>query len=465
MNVLVLESSTSSSKVLLYSTKTKQSVIKSENHADLLSTEKDVETVANSLFALCKTFNDLPKIDAIIISSTWHNLLLCNKDMSVSENSYYWNSNIAEETVDLFKLDTDTSKQYYSKTGSVPHPQYPYFKLKHFTESGRDLSDKIVTDMGSYIFYVLTGKLASSLSMVSGSGLVNLKERDYDQEILSELNLEYSNMSPIKEDRFNLPLSDKGQKLLNIDDKVPVYLAYPDGALNQVSESKKDEDSMSFSIGTSAGLRVHNNEPKVSNNMNTWCYVSPYHYLIGGATSGASNTLQWIKDLLFPSESYNVILEKYDYSKEYPVFLPFLFSERSPSWDYKKTGSLEGLTGNTNSYDLYFSVVEGVVFNTLQTYEEIVHVTGVPETIKLSGGFVSSSIGAQLCADVFDRDILLSEETQQSLIGGVKLVCEFNDVMFEPETGYKKLTPQKDKVKIYKEKYKRYLKAYEGGSV
>lgn len=465
MNVLVLESSTSSSKMMVYSTETKESVIKSVNHENMLSTEKDSYTVITSLFNLCKNIENLPKIDAIIISSTWHNLLLCNKDMSVTEKSYYWNSNIANETVDYFIQDTKRAYKYYNKTGCVPHPQYPFFKLKHFRNIGKNISDYIITDIGSYIFYLLTGRLASSLSMVSGSGLVNLNSRNFDEEILNELNLSLDNLSVIEEDGYSLPLSIKGKELLGIAEDIPVFLAYPDGALNQVSDSNKDEDSMSFSIGTSAGLRIHQKEPKVSENFNTWCYISPYDYLVGGATSGASNTLQWIKNILFPDMDYDEILKKYNYKKEYPIFLPFLFNERSPSWDYKRTGSFAGLTGTTDPYDLYFSVVEGIVFNTLQTYQNIVEVSGEPEKIKLSGGFVNSEITAQLCADVFKREILLSDETQQSLMGGVKLVNEFKGYQINLDTMYKTLHPNKERKEVYQSKYKRYLTAYQRGKL
>lgn len=464
MNILVLETSTSNSKFSIYSDTNKENIVITKKFKNDNFSDHEPMSIINQLFELFSSYmEDLqdkaPKIDNIIISSTWHNLLLLDREYKPLSNSYYWNSNIAREIVDEYKKEFEKADYFYQNTGCIVHPQYPYFKMLKLKEKYSNTDNLKITDIGSYIYFLLTDNYASSMAMLSGSGFLNIHTKKYDEKLLEDLAISEKNLPEIRMDAKAEKLTEKGMKLLNLDYEVPVYLAYPDGALNQIGEETEIE-SMSFSIGTSSALRIHSGKPKLSESSSTWCYITPKNYLVGGATSGASNCVDWIKAKLFPDNSYEELLVEYDPSKEYPVFLPFLFGERSPGWDYTRNAAFFGIDANTSEHDLYYSVLEGVVFNAYQTYLSLVETNKSPETIRLSGGFASSQITAQMCCDIFGRDIILSENAQQSMLGGVKLVYMFNDLEFKEEVSEEILKPELENVEIYKEKFERYLKYY-----
>ncbi|QTQ14924.1 hypothetical protein HRQ91_10895 [Treponema parvum] len=62
-------------------------------------------------------------------------------------------------------------------------------------------------------------------------------------------------------------------------------------------------------------------------------------HLLGGATSGACNCQDWFKQKFFPEgTTYKEIESRLSHTRDTPVFLPFLFGERCPGWNEKRTG-------------------------------------------------------------------------------------------------------------------------------
>lgn len=462
MNILVLETSSSSSKFMVYSTKTNKIDYYIKRFDFDINPNTKINDILKHLFDFYKETSLDKKIDAIIISSTWHSLLICDKEMNPLDVPYYWNNNIATDVVDTLKTNQGFAKHFYEKSGCILHPQYPIFKYKAIKKLNTTNESVRLNDIGSYLYYLLTKRYATSLAMASGSGFVNLKHGKYDKELLNLVGLNNENLPEIIKDEDYSWLSNEGMKLLEVDYKIPVYLPYPDGMLNQIAETYSEGKEMSFSIGTSAALRIFNDKALLSNNQSTWCYNIGKDYLIGGATSGAANHLDWIKNSLFPEQSFEELLNKYESDKIYPVFLPFMFGERSPGWNYKRSAIFEGIKEETTHLDMFFSVMEGIIFNAYQTYNELIKVAGKPDKIRLSGGFIKSQIARNLCANIFNERMIVSDLKQQSLWGGVKLLLnilnlstpdfELSEQIIKPDNNFKG---------IYQYKYKLYCQTYE----
>ena len=464
MNLMVLETSTSSSKFIIYDTESNKMTYQTSYFNFDLNENDSVDKVLEHLFQLIKNEFSAQKIDAILISSTWHNLLVCDEHMTPISRPYYWNDNVAINTIEQLKKLTDFENVFYQKTGCIVHPQYPFFKYQAIKGSFESKQIIRISDVGSYLYYLLTNNYATSLAMMSGSGFINLREGLYDEELLKMVNLNQENLPEILDDKKSYPLSSFGKNLLGIDQDIPVYLPYPDGYLNQIGETYFADNEMSFSIGTSAAMRVFNPVALLSKSRNTWCYKVGEEYLIGGATSGASNHLVWAKNTLLPNENLEEVLTWYDPTKNYPVFLPFMYGERSPGWNYSRTSGFDYLNEYTTSSDMFFGVMEGIVFNAFQTYQALENVVGKTKMIRLSGGFVNSKIAQNLCVNVFNTQLVISEMTQQSLWGGVKRLLYLSE-MPVPTFNFDErvINPNQLLVSKYKEKYDRYLECYHKG--
>lgn len=87
------------------------------------------------------------------------------------------------------------------------------------------------------------------------------------------------------------------------------------------------------------------------------------------------------------------------------------------------------------------------------------------EKIMLSGGILRSELWTQMCADIFQRELYLSNVTEQaSLIGGIVLAMKEVGMIEKPEDFKAKITgvirPDKDSRLFYERKYIKYLEVY-----
>jgi gluconokinase len=263
-----------------------------------------------------------------------------------------------------------------------------------------------------------------------------------------------------------MPLSKEGAGLLGLKQGIPVIPAGPDGGLNQVGAGALKEGIMTFSVGTSGALRLSSGKPVISDNMSTWCYMSPYSWLSGVATSGCCNCVDWIKNCLFQDKlSYSEIESNVnDKLSNPPVFLPFLYGERCPGWNDERSAVIYNLRPEHTAYDIYHSVLEGTLYNLYQSYLELVRLNGIPDKIKLSGGILNSKYWTQMCADIFNMEMEIDENQQSSLFGGAVLGLSLLDEKFKLDEFEVKpirmVVPDPVKNKIYQERYQNYLKYY-----
>ncbi|MDF2539656.1 MAG: hypothetical protein K0S76_2677 [Herbinix sp.] len=468
MNILVLEASTTSAKAMLYSSK--HGIVRILDRAyDTKyqdTTIHDADFVFGQLVDLGKQICENQEVDIIVLSGTWHSVMLCDKGMSPVTPVFTWAYTGAQELCKNLRKDSEYTRNFYQKTGCMVNAIYPVYKLMYLKEQGYDLANYHILGQGTYHYYKLTGKLEVMDSMASGSGLFHIHELKYDSDLLKEVGIEEHQLPDIISYKAARPLNKEGARLLGLTEGIPVVPAGPDGGLNQIGAGALAKGVMTFSVGTSGALRLTASRPVISENLSTWCYRSPSSWLSGVATSGCCNCVDWYKSRLFPEQySYSDIeknLEKTTLKP--PVFLPFLYGERCPGWNDERRASFHELRPEHTAIDIYQSVLEGTLYNLYQSYQELVKLNGLPKKIRLSGGILNSAYWTQMCADIFRMEMEVDETKQSSLMGGALLGMALLDKSFNLEEyqgmASRILTPDLDKGLIYQERYESYLKHY-----
>ena len=185
----------------------------------------------------------------------------------------------------------------------------------------------------------------------------------------------------------------------------------------------------------------------------------------GAATAGACNCINWFKQTVLGNKYNFAELEStlLGNNANAPVYLPFPFGERCPGWQDNRTGGFCELTGNTSAPDMFAAICEGVLFNVYQCYEILTKLMGNPDKIIMSGGILNSTKWTQMSADIFGREIILSETPQASVLGGAVLALHaagaITDIReFSPGGEEQMITPR---IGVdYSRKYGRYLDWY-----
>ena len=472
MNILVLESSTTSAKVMLYDTADQAHTIETKAYPLYYdnATLHNAESALMETAALGKKLCSGKRIDAVALSGTWHGVMLCDAGYRPVTPVYLWANTEPAEMCRRLREDDGYTRDYYQRTGCMVNAIYPAFKLKLFRERGCRLEDYHVADQGTYNNFRLTGEKTATDCMVSGAGLLNIRERRLDRAALDELGVSESNFARLVTYKDSCPLSEEGARLLGIEPGIPVIPACPDGALNQIGAGALGRGIMTLSAGTSGAVRIATPKPVLPDIPSTWCYLAPETWLSGAAISGCCNCVDWYKNKMFgPDKTYDEIESAFESTFQgaagTPVFLPFLFGERCPGWRDDRKAAFFDVTPLHTRHDLYHSVLEGVLFNLCQCYAVLTEINGVPKKVKLSGGIVNSLYWSQMCSDIFGLEMEVDSSQHGSLMGAAVLGMEKLGVIggisaFSVEAR-KKFRPNLKKAAMYREKYERYLHCYE----
>lgn len=469
MLVLVLEASTSSAKAMVYD---HEKGIVASRSLQYPAAVSDVEThdtdgVYNALMMVGREEACGRDISAVALGGTWHSVLLCDRDLKPVSRTYTWAYIKAADTAARMRDNAEKAYGYYRRTGCVAHAIYPAFKLLHFKEEGDTFSGRRIIGEGSYIYHRMTGEYATSLSMASGSGLLNIHRLDWDEEVLDMLGINSRQLPELCDHTLAAGLNGAASAALGLKAGIPVIPAHPDGALNQVGAGALSQGIMTLSVGTSAALRIAFDRPVLHKEAGTWCYYAPGKWLSGSAVSGATNCLDWFAGKANAGRAGFEELEKAmeEAEGEPPVFLPFLYGERGPGWNDKRLGGFMDINGRHGIGHLYRGVLEGVLYNLYQCYSMLVKAGGEPESIRVSGGILKSGAWTQMLADIWQRNIECSEAEQASMLGAAALgllngnaVPRLED--FKVEKGGI-ISPDRSKADYYGSRYEKYLYWYD----
>lgn len=425
MLILALEASTTSAKTMLFDTESGETSVRSRRFEvdGPDSAVRDGDAIYTQLMALGRQAASGRPVDLIVLSGTWHGLTLREADLSPVTPVMEWPYTGAQDLCARLRADADFTWWFHDRTGCMVNAVYPAFKLRHLAETGVALAGRRMLDQPTLVFARLTGEVRMNASLASGTGLLNAHTVDWDSEVIDRLSLAGVQLPPLCAPDESFPLTAEAAVLLGLRPGIPVLTPGPDGGLSQIGDLATEPGDMTFSMGTSGALRFSTRHPSLSPTLSTWSYRSPLGALSGAATSGCGNCVDWARERLFgASTDYAEIEPQLSADREdLPVFLPFLFGERSPGWQDQRRGGLVELRPQHSRVDMYQGVLEGIVFSLYHCFKELTALNGAPRRIVLSGGVLSSPFWTRLTVDVFGVPMEVSPRQHSSITGAVRM--------------------------------------------
>lgn len=468
MIILALEASTTSAKTMLFDTETGSVAVRSRRFevSGPDSAVRDGDAIYTQMMALGRESAAGAAIDLIVLSGTWHGLTLRRADLSAVTPVMEWPYTGAQDLCARLRSDQEFTWWFYERTGCMVNAVYPVFKLRYLADNGTSVDGLLALDQSSLNFARLTGEVWTNPSLASGTGLLNAHTAEWDDEVIERMGLGGVLLPELRSSTDTAPLRDEAAVLLGLRPGIPVLTPGPDGGLSQVGDLATEPGDMTFSMGTSGALRFSTLHPSLSPTLSTWSYRSPVGALSGAATSGCGNCVDWARERLFGLSTDYAELEPLLSAdrRDLPVFLPFLFGERSPGWQDQRRGGIVELQPQHSRADIYQSVLDGVVYSLYHCYKELTALNGAPRRIVLSGGVLSSPYWTQLTADVFGAEMEVSPRQHSSILGAVRMglrasgLSDRHPALDEGEV--RVVTPRLERRAQYDEEFARYLDQY-----
>jgi xylulokinase len=323
-----------------------------------------------------------------------------------------------------------------------------------------------------YIRLKLTGERATDASDAAGTLLLDLKRRDWSDEILRALDLRKEWLPRVFEGPDQTgTVREEVAKLLGLPDRLPVAAGAGDNAAAAVGNGIMRDGLASCSIGTSGVVFAHSDAPATdpSGRLHAFCHAVPGRYHLMGVTLAAGGSLRWWRDLVGKGDydDLTTLAAHTPPGAEGLLFLPYLTGERTPHLDPLARGAFLGLTVRHGLGHLTRAVMEGVAFSLRDSLEIMAALGAAPAEIRVTGGGAGSAFWRQILADVLGRPIVrttvdegpaygaaLLAGVAAGVFGSVEEACAVSTLRPEVEE------PDAERVRTYDEHYAIYREAY-----
>ena len=348
------------------------------------------------------------------ISCAMHSLICIDENHEPLSPMLIWSDGRSSEKAD--ELMESKGKDIFLKTGTPIHPMSPLVKLSWMKENDYEPYQKAAyfMTMKEFILQKWFGQRVIDYSMASSTGLMNVKALDWDEEVLEIAGVRREQLSSIVPPTEVLTHMDADIAAeMGIAEQLPFTIGAADGQLANLGNGSISPGEVNVSVGTSGAIRQFMKGANVNEKCETFTYAfTDDTSIIGGPTNNGGIALQWLKDMLEFEGTHDEFVaeaEQVDAGANGIIFLPYVNGERAPLWNQRAKGNFYGLSIGHKKEHLIRAVLEGITFNIYQIGKSLEAVAGKPEKISVNGGLTKSPLWVQIMADVFGKEIHLSD--------------------------------------------------------
>ena len=291
-----------------------------------------------------------------------------------------------------------------------------------------------------YLYSQLLGRdVPASISMASPTGLVDLRTRTWDEELLDTLRLDPGRLPEISDTQ--------------VDGWFPALF---DGACSNFGAGCVTRKRAALMVGTSGAVRVvyETGDPQPRPGLFLH-WVDETRVVEGGSLSDGGNLHAWLDETL---KDARASLAGRDPDSHGLTFLTLLGGERSPGWHQHAKGAVHGLTFDTTPLDLRQAGLEGVAFRFADVAELM---PWIDEIVVTGGALLNDPDWVQIMADALGRPLTTSGVREASLRGAAVLALERLGASPAPAPVGPVVEPRRDRADAFRAARERQRRLYE----
>jgi gluconokinase len=483
--ILALDVGTSSTRTLLFDAKGNAlpNVLAQRPYKLRTSNEGEVSVDPDALVAVVeRTIGDALKmagplaqyIGAVAIDTFWHGLIGVDANNRPLTPLILWEDTRPHHAAIELREQLDEAA-IHARTGARFHASYWPAKLLWLATQAPDTFSRVAQwlSFGEYLYRHFLGRSVCSLSMASGTGMLQTRAGAWDTELMEVLDVRPEQLPPLGDLHESVqgltPAYASAWPALR---DVPWFPATGDGAAACVGSGCASMENWSLTIGTSSAVRVVVPLDEVIPPMGLWLYlIDARRAVFGGALSEGGNMLNWLDSVLtLPSltdaESLVAALQPDGHGL---TVLPFIAGERSPGWHANARMTISGIQAHTSPTDLLRAGMEALAYQLAAVFEQICQALQMerttPRMIGSGGALLGSVTLGQIVADTLGVPVYPSLDHEASARGAALLALEAMGILPDvaQATAHLKppVQPDAEKHAVYRKGAERQQKLYQ----
>jgi xylulokinase len=352
--------------------------------------------------------NSRGAVRALGLSGQMHGATLLDAQDRVLRPAILWNDGrSARECVDLEHREPESRRI----TGNIMMPGFTAPKLLWVSRHEPAIFQRIACVLlpKDYVRLRLTGDRVSDMSDASGTGWLNVGERDWSDAMLAASGLTHGQMPRLTEGtRPTGTLNEDAAKELQLP-RAMVAGGGGDNAASAVGLGVVAPGQAFLSLGTSGVLFVVTDRfrPNSERAAHAFCHCLPGRWHQMSVMLSAAATLDWVSQLTGQSDLGQLVdaARSRGITRRSPYFLPYLSGERTPHNNPHARGVFFGITPDTNAADLAAAVLEGVALAFADGLDVLLERGGWVDEISVTGGGARLPYWGELLAAALGRPL------------------------------------------------------------
>ncbi|MFA7672147.1 MAG: FGGY-family carbohydrate kinase, partial [Sphaerochaetaceae bacterium] len=290
-----------------------------------------------------------------------------------------------------------------------------------------------------YIRFMMSGDYATEVSDASGTGLFDVKNRKWSEQLFELLNIPLDLAPKVYEStQVTGKLSKKAADATGLIAGTPIVGGGGDAVIQTLGSGVITSQDLMTTIGTAGVIStaLENFVQNPDGRLQIFCNVISDTWHIMGVTLSGGSSLKWFRDRLGRTEKIvadNLKIDEYEILSEMAkktepgsgglIFLPYLGGERCPYPDPNLKAGFIGLSYNTTKSEMVRSVMEGVIFSLYDAHTIFEELGMDFRRVSTSGGGAQSSFWKQVHADIFQKDVVTLNGSREGAAYGAAMVA------------------------------------------
>ena len=363
-------------------------------------------------------------IKGVGLSGQMHGLVALDKENNVIRKSILHCDVRSTEQVD--EIRASFGDEFSNITYNPIFPGFQLISLLWLRQNEPWNYDKTVKVICSkdYIRYKLTGEIGAEATDASGTLAYDMERQTWSEQILDKLNVDRNLFPECEHSSCDIAgtVTKATAKETGLKAGTPVVYGGGDQAMHSLGNGVYRKGIMTATIGTSGQVLCISDRPVTNPKLNTHTmrHVNHDTWYGLGATLNAGVTLNWFRRNFTENCDFDRLVIEAETAPpccDGLVFFPCMVGERTPYMDASTRGMFLGISLAHNRGHMARAIMEGVAFAMKESLDILTELYSEPQKTICAGGGAKSRLWLQIQADIYEREVYMSETSEQACAG------------------------------------------------